>query len=98
MLKITDLIVSKDMKDCEMADIRGGSDLFAFIDFSTRFDNKVADVQQLFAFEFAQGNAGAVTNNQLIQAGNGVIYAPVHQEQKQDNHLDVSGIGNITVS
>ena len=98
MLKITDLTVSKDMKGHEMAGIRGGSDPFAFMDFSTRFDNKVADVQQLFAFEFAQGNAGAVTNNQLIQAGNGISYAPVHQEQNQGNHLDVSGIGNIAIS
>jgi hypothetical protein len=98
MLKIKDLTVSKEMNAPEMAGIRGGLDPFAAIDFSTSFDNKVADVKQLFAFEFAQGNAGAVTNNQAILGGNGIIYAPVHQEQSQGNYMDVSRIGNVSVS
>ena len=57
----------------------------------------MADVTQAFGFEFAQGNAGAVTNNQAIQGGNGITFAPVSQEQVQGNTLDVSGIGNTFV-
>jgi hypothetical protein len=98
MLKITDLTTSKSMKTREMAEVRGGMDPFALIDFSTKFDNKVAAVNQAFAFQFAQGNAGAVTNNQAIAGGNGITYAPVHQSQSQYNDLYVSDIGNVTVS
>ena len=98
MLKIKDLIASKEMDAAEMASIHGGFDPFAVIDFSTGIDNKVADVQQLFSFQFAQGNAGAVTNNQAIMGGNGVTYAPVTQSQTQGNYMDVSDIGNVSVS
>ncbi len=98
MLKITDLTTSKNMETREMAEVRGGMDPFALIDFSTKFDNKVADVNQGFAFQFAQGNAGAVTNNQAIAGGNGLDYAPVHQSQSQYNDLYVSDIGNVSVS
>ena len=98
MLKITDLTSSKDMETLEMAEVRGGMDPFAVINFSTGFDNKVADVTQLFTLQFAQGNAGAVTNNQAIAGGNGISYAPVHQSQDQHNDMYVGAIGNVSVS
>lgn len=98
MLKITDLTVSKDMESREMAGVRGGMDPFAIIDFSTGFENKVADVTQAFNFQFAQGNMGAVTNNQAIQGGNGIASAPVHQTQTQSNNMHVGGVGNVSVS
>ncbi len=97
MLKITDLTSSKELASKDMSGVRGGFDPFAHIDFSTSLDSKVADVTQAFGFEFAQGNAGAVTNNQAIQGGNGITFAPVSQEQVQNNTLDVSGIGNTFV-
>lgn len=97
MLKIKDLAASKEMDVREMAGVRGGFDPFAIIDFSTGITNKVADVQQVFGFELAQGNVGAVTNNQAISGGNGITYAPVHQEQVQGNHMSVGGIGNVSV-
>lgn len=98
MLKITDLTTSKDLESLEMAEVRGGMDPFAIIDFSTGLTSKVADVDQAFAFQFAQGNTGAVTNNQAIAGGNGLSYAPVTQSQEQYNDLSVSGIGNVSVS
>ena len=98
MLKITDLTTSKEMASKEMAGVRGGFDPFAFINASTIIDNRVADVTQAFGFNFAQGNTGQVINNQAIQGGNGVIDAPVYQDQTQDNKLDISNIGNIFVS
>jgi hypothetical protein len=97
MLKINDLTVSKNMETREMAGVRGGLDPFAAINFSTGFVSKVADVQQTFAFQFAQGNVGAVTNNQAIAGGNGISYAPVDQSQNQYNDLYVSGVGNVSV-
>ena len=98
MLKITDLTTSKDMEIREMAEVRGGLDPFAVIDFSTGFDNKVADVQQAFAFQLVQGNVGAVTNNQAIVGGNGFAYAPVDQYQDQYNDMYVGSVGNVSVS
>ena len=98
MLKITDLTTSKDLESLEMAEVRGGMDPFAIIDFSTGLTSKVADVDQAFAFQFAQGNTGAVTNNQAIAGGNGLSYAPVTQSQEQYNDLSVSGIGSVSVS
>ena len=98
MLKITDLTVSKEMASKEMAGVRGGLDPFAMFDSSTTITNQVADVNQLFAFEFAQGNAGAVTNNQAILGGNGISYAPVTQDQTQANYINVDWIGNVSVS
>lgn len=97
MLKLDDLAVTKELESTEMATVRGGLDPFAVIDFSTGITNKVADVTQAFAFEFAQGNAGTVTNNQAIQGGNGVIFAPVTQNQTQGNYMDVYDVGNIYV-
>ncbi|MCB1679233.1 MAG: hypothetical protein KDI16_11180 [Halioglobus sp.] len=97
MLKITDLTASKELDSRDMAGVRGGMDPFAMIDFSTDFVNKVADVQQTFGFEFAQGNLGTVTNNQTITGGNGLAYAPVEQNQSQYNDLYVAGVGNVAV-
>ena len=97
MLKITDLTASKEMESKEMAGVRGGFDPFAIFDGSTSIHNTVADVTQGFDFKFAQANAGTVTNNQAIQGGNGVIYAPVDQKQYQGNSLHVSHIGEVTV-
>ena len=97
MLKITDLSSSKELETCEMSEVRGGFDPFAHIDFSTGMTSLVADVEQAFGFEFAQGNTGAVTNNQAISGGNGITFAPVKQSQDQRNDLAVSGIGNVSV-
>ncbi len=98
MLTITDLTSSKEMACEEMRGVRGGyTPLFELL-FSTGITNKVADVDQAFGFEFAQINSGAVTNNQSIMGGNGITYAPVHQEQHQHNDMSVSGIGNVSVS
>ena len=98
MLKITDLIVSKELESKEMSVVRGGFDPFAIFDSSTSITNKVAEVQQAFGFNLAQGNAGEVINNQLFQTGNGTSYAPVSQRQDQYNDMYVSDIGNISVS
>ena len=98
MLKITDLTSSKEMAREEMRDVRGGSTPLLELLFSTGITNKVADVDQAFGFEFAQINSGAVTNNQSIMGGNGITYAPVHQEQHQHNDMRVSGIGGVSVS
>ncbi len=97
MLKITDLTTSKELDSVEMADVRGGAtgleSLSALIDFSTSLHNQVADVNQGFGFNLAQGNSGAVTNNQTIIGGNGLIYAPVTQSQTQSNAMAIFEIG-----
>ena len=99
MLNITDLTTSKELDTKTMAGVRGGFDPFAIlIDGSTSLRNKVADVDQVFQFAFAQNNAAAVTNNQAITGGNGITYAPVDQSLSQANNLSVSGIGNTRVS
>lgn len=102
MLTIIDLTVSKELEHSEMAEVVGGFSelerLSALIDFSTSMTSKVADVDQVFGLSLAQGNVGAVTNNQAIAGGNGIIYAPVTQSQAQGNYMDLSGIGNTSVS
>ena len=102
MLKINDLTVSKELARGEMAEVVGGTHeldrLSALIDFSTSTTNKVADVNQIFGLSLAQGNVGAVTNNQAIVGGNGIAYAPVTQEQVQGNYMSVYGVGNTSVS
>jgi hypothetical protein len=102
MLKINDLTVSKELARGEMAEVVGGNSemerLSALIDFSSSITNKVANVNQIFGLSLAQGNAGAVTNNQAIVGGNGIAYAPVTQEQVQDNYMSVYGVGNTSVS
>jgi len=98
MLNITDLVASKDLDTKAMADVRGGFDPFAIlIDGSTSLRNKVADVDQVFQFAFAQNNAAAVTNNQAITGGNGITYAPVDQSLSQENTMLVGGVGNTRV-
>lgn len=98
MLKIKDLTVSKELDRKAMTGVVGGFNPFALmVDGSTRMDNKVADVDQVFAFDFSQMNAGAVTNNQMIEGGNGIIDAPVHQTLNQDNTMSVSGLGNTSI-
>lgn len=102
MLKIIDIAASKELDSKTMASVRGGTsplDQLSFmLDASTTLRNKVADVDQIFALGLAQGNVGAVTNNQAIQGGNGITYAPVTQSLDQGNWMDVYGIGNTTVS
>ncbi len=102
MLKINDLAISKELDSKAMAGVRGGHDPLAalslLLDGSTTLKNKVADVDQMFALGLAQNNAGAVTNNQAIQGGNGITYAPVTQYLDQTNWMDVYGIGNTSVS
>ena len=98
MLKITNLAESKELDSETMTSIRGGFDPFAILDGSTSLNSKVADVDQMFAFGFAQNNAGAVTNNQAINGGNGITYAPVNQHLDQYSDMNVSGIGNVSVS
>ena len=97
MLKITDLTTSKELDSVEMAGVNGGAtdleSLSALIDFSTSLYNQVADVNQGFGFSLAQGNTGAVTNNQTIVGGNGIVYAPVTQSQIQGNAMAISEIG-----
>lgn len=97
MLKISDLTASKELERSEMAEVRGGLDPFAIFG-GTSITNKVADVEQLFAFGLAQSNVGEVTNNQALVGGNGISYAPVDQYQEQYNDMWVSGIGNVSVS
>jgi len=101
MLKITDIKESKELARSEMAGVVGGTSgmekLSALIDFSTSTTNKVADVTQAFGLSFAQGNSGAVTNNQAIMGGNGIIDAAVTQEQYQSNWMDVYDVGNTSI-
>lgn len=99
MLKIKNLVVSKELDTRAMTDIRGGFNPFAILlDGSTSLNSKVADVDQVFQFALTQNNAGQVTNNQAIQGGNGIVYAPVDQNLNQSNYLNVSDIGNVAVS
>ena len=102
MLKIQDLAVSKELAREEMAGVVGGTTelerLSALIDFSTGLVNKVADVEQAFGLNLAQGNTGAVTNNQNIIGGNGIVFAPVTQSQVQSNAMAVADLGNVAVS
>ena len=96
MLKITDLIASKELKSSEMSSVRGGFDAFAFLA-STSISNKVADVDQAYGLVLGQANLGYVTNNQGIVGGNGVIDAPVDQKQDQRSDMFVFDIGNTYV-
>lgn len=102
MLKITNLNDSKALDSKAMAGIRGGNSpleiLGALLDLSTSLNSKTADVNQGFGFGLEQNNAGAVTNNQIIHGGNGIVYAPVNQSLSQSSWMDVFGIGNSAVS
>ncbi|MCB1679234.1 MAG: hypothetical protein KDI16_11185 [Halioglobus sp.] len=102
MLNITDLNTSRELDSVAMAGVSGGvtelERLGALIDFSTSLHNKVADVDQAFGFSLVQSNSGAVTNNQTIVGGNGIVFAPVHQTQTQSNALALSDIGRTFLS
>jgi len=98
MLNIKDLAVNKELDSKTMAGVRGGFNPFAILDTSTSLTSKVADANQLFAFDLAQNNAAAVTNNQAINGGNGIVYAPVNQTLTQGSAMSVYDIGNIKVS
>ena len=105
MLKITDLTCSRELDSKDMAGVRGGTnvtDVNSFlqevgvaIDFSSGMSSTVADVTQGFGLNLAQGNSGAVTNNQSIAGGNGIVYAPVTQSQTQANAMALADIGNV---
>ena len=97
MMKITDLAVNKELNGAAMAEVRGGFDPRAIINGSTSLTNRVADISQLFDLAVAQQNAGQVTNNQVIQGGNGIVYAPVTQRLDQGNILSLLGLGNTRV-
>ncbi len=101
MLKIKDLSVSKELDAKSMSTVIGGgrkmrSPMFD-LDFSTHLDNKVASVNQLFALDLSQANAGAVTNNQAIKGGNGPVTAEVDQYLDQDNTMKVYDLGNTYI-
>ncbi|MBN7795002.1 hypothetical protein [Parahaliea mediterranea] len=96
MLKLNELQHCEELDREALSGVRGGFDPFAVLA-STHIDNRVADVNQLFALQLEQANAGAVTNNQAILGGNGTSYAPVHQDQHQHNNMYLSGIGNTSV-
>lgn len=103
MLTIKDLSASKELDTKAMSKINGGtslspSSLAIFLDGSTSLLNKVADVNQGFGFGLTQNNAGALTNNQAIQGGNGIVYAPVDQNLSQSSWMDVYDVGNVNVS
>jgi len=103
MLNITDLILSKDLDSSTMSNVNGGTNqlpqsLAILLDGSTSLTNKVADINQGFGLGLEQNNAGAVTNNQIINGGNGIVYAPVDQNLSQSNWMNVFGIGSATVS
>ena len=99
MLNIADLTLDSELDSSAMASIIGGNAdlerLSALIDFSTDLKSTVADVNQGFGIGLAQSNAGAVTNNQTIIGGNGLVYAPVTQTQTQGNWMALSEIGRV---
>lgn len=98
MLKMTDLSTSKEMGREEMRTVRGGLSTLPGLDFSTHIHSAVADATQGFDFNFAQANAGTLSNNQKLVGGNGTTWAPVTQDQYQDNWMEVHGIGNTSVA
>ena len=98
MLKINDLTESKTLDSKAMRGVIGGWNPFAIMaDGSTTQINKVADIDQVFELNFAQGNIGEVINNQAISGGNGRIIAPVKQTLDQDNTMRVYDIGNTSI-
>lgn len=97
-LIVNDLVASKELDSKAMAGVVGGMNSFPFLDASTTLDNKVADVKQAFGLGLSQDNAGALINNQAIEGGNGIVFAPVDQSLTQSNFLDLFDIGNTSVS
>lgn len=98
MLKIKDLTAANELNTAAMNKVVGGLNPFASINTSFRSDNKVVDMDQVFAFNFTQANAGNLTNNQAIIGGNGTVRADADQRLDQDNHLRVANLGNAFIS
>ena len=103
MLNIKDIAASKELDSNMLASVTGGNSqmrecLAILMDGSTSMDSRVANVTQAFGLGLTQNNAAAVTNNQAIQGGNGIVYAPVDQSLSQANWMDVYDIGNTSVS
>ena len=99
MLKLKDLEMNKALDSKEMKSVVGGwNPMSLLLDGSTTMDNRVADVSSAFGLALDQTNAGAVTNNQAIQGGNGIVYAPVKQDMSQYSDMYLGGIGNTSVS
>jgi len=98
MLKIEDLAVSKELDTKAMGKVVGGLSLLPlFVNNAVRMDNKVADMDQVFAFDLDQINGGMLTNNQALKSENGTINADVDQKLDQRNALALSGFGNATI-
>lgn len=102
MLKLNDLSRNETLTDSRMSQVTGGTSDFerlsALIDFSSDIASTVGSVSQGIGLRLGQSNDGNVVNTQIIQGGNGVIYAPVRQEQTQANYLDLLKLGNSLVS
>lgn len=99
MLKIKDLAVSKELDTKGMAKVVGGLSLLPlFVNNSVRMDNKVVDMDQVFALKLDQANGGMLTNNQGIVGGNGTVEANVNQALDQDNAMIISGLGNARIA
>lgn len=99
MLKIKDLTAAKELNSKAMSRVVGGLNPFAIlVNASTRMDNKVVDMDQVFALNLDQVNAGNVTNNQAIVGGNGRTEADVNQDLRQANAIGISGLGNAYIS
>lgn len=98
MLKVNDLVENRTLDRLALSGVCGGFNPFTYFERSVRQSSVVADVDQVFAFAFDQQNSGQVTNNQMIQGGNGIVYAPVNQRQSQGSRLSVFDVGNTSVS
>lgn len=100
MLKLTDLIESKELEASEMASVHGGTYKHPLlsIDFGTDLTNKVNDVDQVFAFSLGQVNEGAVANSQAFVGNKGLTIGKVDQKQDFHNDIDLSKIGTVSLS
>lgn len=98
MLTIKDLAVAKELDSKAMNSVAGGLTPLLGINTSTRSDNKVIDMDQMFKFDFAQLNVGDITNNQALKAGNGTIEADADQRMAQNNAMHIRDVGNAYIS
>jgi len=97
MLTIKDLAVTKELDSKTMNTVVGGASPLLGLIASVRSDNKVADIDQMFKFDFDQINGGNVVNNQALQTANGSIGADVDQDMLQANNLRVHTLGNTVI-
>jgi len=98
MLMIKDLTAAKELDSKAMTRVAGGFNPFALlVNASTHLDNKVADVDQVYALKLDQMNAGNVVNNQALASRNGTIGADVKQDLRQANDMRIFGLGNTTI-